>query len=89
MAEILAGRHEGSHLTYPERHPGTGGSDAKADSQEASIGGWWSEEAEPDKWYVNWFAIQITRQRFPWAYDKHSPQRRISALELLGTVFLI
>ena len=89
LVEILEGRSKGTRLTYPDRHPGTGGSDAKADQREASVGGWWSEQAKPKQWEVQWFALRITKARFQWAYDKVSPQRRIAALELLGTLFLL
>ena len=43
----------------------------------------------PAKDEVHWFSIPVTRERCPWAYEKGSPQRCISALELLGTVMLI
>ena len=38
---------------------------------------------------VHWYSIQITQDRFPWAFNDGNPQRRIAALEMLGTVFLI
>ena len=70
-------------------HPGCGGSDAKATNTRAVIWGWWSEVPIPVKSDVQWFSVDIKQRRFPWAFAKGSPQRCISALELLGTVILL
>ena len=86
---IQAGEEQGSHMVYPIRARGTGGSDAKATSTWARIGGWWAQTPNMPQGQVHWYSIQITEDRFPWAFKDGNPQRRIAALEMLGTVFLI
>ena len=89
LQEIEAGRAEGSTMIYPIRAKGTGGSDAKATSRYARIGGWWAQMPNMPKCEVHWFSIGVTEQRCPWAFNQGNLQRRIAALELIGTVFLV
>ena len=65
-----------------------GATDAGANDDSATVGGWTSHTATPHKNKVRWFCIPITRTRHPWAYAQGSPQRIISALELYGTLLL-
>jgi hypothetical protein len=66
-----------------------GASDARADDDSAMIGGWIAPSRPPVKSQCKWFSIPITRSQHPWAYDKESPQKRIAALELYGTLLLV
>jgi hypothetical protein len=65
-----------------------GASDARADDSTAMIGGWLTSRRPPSKRLCKWFSIPITPAAHPWAYDKGSPQKRIAALELYGTLLL-
>ena len=62
-----------------------GCSDASADS---FVGGWISDFKSPDKSQVWWFHFQVTKEHFPWAFKEGDPQKRIAAVELLGTLVL-
>lgn len=65
-----------------------GSSDASADDEQASIGGWITNETSPEKSRVWWFSSTVSKQTLPWIFDKQTPQRRISTLEMLGTLTL-
>ncbi|CAE8641821.1 unnamed protein product, partial [Polarella glacialis] len=65
-----------------------GATDAGADDTTATIGGWFSDLQNPRQVDVSWFFLQLTKDNAPWAFDKSSPQRRIAALEMFGTLLL-
>ena len=65
-----------------------GSSDASADDEQASIGGWITNKTSPKKSQVWWFSSTVSKQTLPWIFDKQTPQRRISTLEMLGTLTL-
>ena len=66
-----------------------GCSDVSADSTgEAYIGGWLSDAQSPARDSVHWFHFKVSPEMFPWAFKEGNPQKRIAALELLGTLVL-
>ena len=66
-----------------------GCSDASADSTgEAYIGGWLPDSQSPARDSVHWFLFKVSPEMFPWAFKDGNPQKRIAALELLGTLVL-
>ena len=68
----------------------TGASDASAEPfQTTWIGGWLSDLNTPTKDQVYWFQYQLTQASHPWAFKKGDPQKRITAIELYGTLFLV
>ena len=52
-------------------------------------GGWWSKVCPPVKGECYWFSVRVLAKDHSWAFDRGSPQRRISALSLLATVYLV
>ena len=64
--------------------------DAKAENGRATVGGWFcgTKDAPLLPFDAQWFFLEITQERFPWAFTKGNsdPQRVIATLELLGTV---
>ena len=76
-----------SSNTHPS--PWWGCSDASASrTGEAYVGGWCSASPNPTKDTVLWFHYAITADKHPWAFKDGNPQKRIAALELLGTLLL-
>ena len=68
----------------------TGASDASAEPFGTTwIGGWFSDLKTPTKDQVYWFQYQLTQASHPWAFKKGDPQKRIAAIELYGTLFLV
>ena len=68
----------------------TGASDASAEPFGTTwIGGWLSDLSTPTKNQVYWFQYQVTQASHPWAFKKGDPQKRIAAIELYGTLFLV
>ena len=68
----------------------TGARDASAEPFGATwIGGWPSDLSTPTKDQVYWFQYQVTQASHPWAFKKGDPQKRIAAIELYGTLFLV
>jgi hypothetical protein len=68
-----------------------GASDAGADETKATIGGWIAEQTTSDPILQQntwWFHITPNATTHPWAFDKTTPQQRIAALELYGTLIL-
>ena len=69
-----------------------GASDASAAKSVAQghprIGGWISDIEAPDKITVWWFQLEIKPEECPWAFLNGNSTRRISALEMLGTLIL-
>jgi hypothetical protein len=63
--------------------------DAKATDTQAWIGGWELPGGTEVTKEARWFALEIDRQSFPWAFSKGSPKRTIAALELLATLMCI
>ena len=61
--------------------------DAKATDTQAWIGGW--ESAAGSTMSAKWFALEIKKEDFGWAFAKGSPKRAIAALELLATLMCI
>ena len=77
-------------LQFHEPWPGLAASDAKATDCEAIIGGWLCESSPVRKRDCRWFSIWLTKRRFPWIWQRENdPKRVISALEMLGLVFLM
>ena len=71
------------------KSPWWGRSDASASrTGEAYVGGWCSASPNPTKDTVLWFHYAITADKHPWAFKDGNPQKRIAALELLGTLLL-
>ena len=71
------------------KSPWWGCSDASASwTGEAYVGGWCSASPNPTKDSVLWFHYAITADKHPWAFKDGNPQKRIAALELLGTLLL-
>ena len=71
------------------KSPWWGCSDASASAQgDAYVGGWCSKDLHPSKAEVFWFHYQIKPADHPWAFKDGKPQKRIAALELLGTLLL-
>ena len=52
------------------------------------MGGWISDLKSPAKDQVWRFHFQVTKKQFPWAFKEGDPQKRIAAIELLGTLVL-
>ncbi len=68
----------------------TGATNASAEPFGSTwIGGWLSDLITPTKDQVYWFQHQVTEASDPWAFKKGCPQKRIAALELYGTLFLV
>ena len=68
----------------------TGATDASAEPFGATwIGGWLSDLSTPTKDQVYWFQYQVTQVSHPWPFKRGDPQKRIAALELYGTLFLV
>ena len=66
-----------------------GCSDASASKDgDSFVGGWISDLKSPAKDQVWWFHFQVTKEQFPWAFKEGDPQKRIAAIELLGTLVL-
>ena len=66
-----------------------GCSDASASNQgDSCVGGWISDLKSPEKAQVWWFHFQVTQDQFSWAFKEGDPQKRIAAIELLGTLVL-
>ena len=71
------------------KSPWWGCSDASASrTGEAYVGGWRPASPNPTKDTVLWFHYAITADAHPWAFKDGNPQKRIAALELLGTLLL-
>jgi hypothetical protein len=80
-----------THEFYLHRTPLKGASDAAAydaDSDNlACMGGWWTRDDWPTKSTCDWYSIKVARKH-KWAYKQDSSQRRVAALELMGTLVL-
>ena len=63
--------------------------DAKATDSQAFIGGWELPHSGLDTHSARWFALEIKKDDFGWAFAKGSPKRAIAALELLATLLCI
>ena len=71
-----------------------GASDASATDDEVSVEGWLGPHCAPDspqvsQWDVHWFYVPLSQRSCPWAFTGTTPQSRVPALELLGTLFLL
>ena len=80
------------HTAYYRRQTVVGATDAagydEKSDRKGCIGGWWTPGTAEDKSEVLWFSIDIDRTE-TWAYKERSSQRRIAALELMGTLVLL
>ena len=66
-----------------------GASDASAHPTEgAYIGGWIADCENPTKDQTWWFHYKIPLEDNPWAHKEGDPTRRISTLEMFGTLIL-
>ena len=70
-----------------------GASDAGASGPDdadrnAGIGGWYTDIERPEKHEVKWFHADLLEDHNKWLYADKDPQRRIAALELLGSLIL-
>jgi hypothetical protein len=81
-----------------------GASDAGANDTTATVGGWIIAQQptfdddgnrlppqtvdDHRKHEALWFHVKSNKTEHPWAFDKTSPQKRIAALELYGTLLL-
>ena len=67
--------------------------DAQASDLRTGTGGWFptvdaSEVPIPAR--SKWFALEITKEDFPWVYDRgDTPSRVISTLEALGVLLAL
>ena len=85
-----------SHTTNPhhtqEYQPGGVRVNASATKSVAQVThglvGWISDIEAPDKSTVWWFQLEIKPEECPWAFLNGDSTRRISALEMLGTLIL-
>eukprot|EP00971_Amphidinium_carterae_P338138 6475323-Amphidinium_carterae.1 len=69
--------------------PGEGNTDAAASRYRAAVGGWWSDASQPDEMQVQWFAMEVTEENCPWAWESGNPQHKIGALELFANLLLL
>ena len=53
------------------------------------VGGWLSDKNTPAKEEVWWFHHEVTPEGHPWAFKSGDPQKRIAALEMMGTLLLV
>jgi hypothetical protein len=74
---------------YSTSSPWHGATDAGADGERATVGGWLTDNSEATKEMVWWFMEEIGQAKHPWAFDKGSPQKKISSLELYGSMVLV
>ena len=62
--------------------------DAQASDCRTGIGGWFlarDEEGRLNTWRSSWFSLEITREGFPWVFEKgNRPSLIISTLEALA-----
>ena len=65
-----------------------GASDASAHPDGRAYIGGWADKENPSKKDTWWFDYQVPLEDRPWAHKKGDPTRRISALEMLGTLIL-
>lgn len=70
-----------------EQIPTIAATDAGANEQGATRGGWFSLTPEYNKSEVRWFTSDITLEEHPWAYEG-SPQSNIASVELCATLCL-
>ena len=52
-----------------------------------ALDGWWLRDGAHEKWDAQWFVIKVPPTE-TWAYKDGSSQRRIAALELMGTIII-
>jgi hypothetical protein len=62
--------------------------DARATESEVQIGGWLCADGRATQ-EAPFFSVILTAENAPWAFRDKSPQRRIAALELLGTLICL
>ena len=53
------------------------------------VGGWLSNLDTPAKGDVWWFHHEVKAEKHPWAFKSGDPQKRIAALEMMGTLLLV
>ena len=88
LKELFAHPFE-QYSPFLPKSPWWGCSDASASrTGEAYVGGWCTDSPNPTKETVLWFHYAITADAHPWAFKDGNPQKRIAALELLGTLLL-
>jgi hypothetical protein len=63
------------------------GSRQGPEGHESIVGGWYTT-GTPSQGEVWWFSERITPELHPWAYADGSPQRKIAALELYGSLLM-
>ena len=85
--EIAKKRHHlcGTRITASECIPRV---DAHASARQTGIGGWFparNEKGELVPWCSDWFSLEITKEDFPWIFEKRDrPSLVISTLEALA-----
>ena len=67
--------------------------DAHADENGVGVGGWWpqaNEKGVVNKWDSPWFAVRVTPENSPWAFQKEGKAYRVIAtLEALGLLLAL
>jgi hypothetical protein len=90
LARMFQGVPPPHHIVQPQASI-TAATDAGArtalDACDAVVGGWYNI-GQPNKETAWWFWESITPTDHPWAYTDGTPQRKIAALELYGTLLL-
>ena len=87
--EVSLKRHSecGTRITSGDTTPRV---DAQASDSRTGIGGWFpalDEKGRISTWRSSWFALEITREDFPWVFEKGDrPSLIISTLEALAMV---
>jgi hypothetical protein len=74
--------------TVPELLPGCAAADARANSDEAHLGGWWSPSDRPDISEVRWFYVVVRQHEVPQLNLIRNHSRDISFYEALAQVVL-
>ena len=67
--------------------------DAHADENGVGVGGWWpqaNKEGVVNTWDSPWFAVRVTPENSPWAFQKEGKAYRVIAtLEALGLLLVL
>ena len=90
--EISKKRHYecGTRITSSDCSPRV---DAQASEERTGVGGWFptrDDEGRLNPWLSSWFSFEITREEFPWVFEKgNRPSLVISTLEALAILIAL
>ena len=86
---LAEGERVQAPLRFSTENGGSFGSDARPEDGRCWVGGQGLPAAGGTK-AARWFALEVEREWFPWAWaKKDDPKRVIAALELLGTLLCV